>query len=161
MKIPERILQKIRPPVAPFERRDFRLEVKENEDLMIPSITINSAKLPAIVKVLNHEKYEENRKTKSLFGKYLWLIDEENGLRIIEENTPAPSERGIVCHTNISGGKKALQGGELWFCDNGLVYLNYRSGRYGASTADDLQEKHQEGVVEYFEYLGFTVESVD
>ena len=67
--------------------------------------------------------------------------------------TPNPAaERGNVCHTNITGGMPALQGGELWFGEDGNVYINNASGRYGANSI--LQE---EAVIEYFNLLGYDV----
>lgn len=84
-----------------------------------------------------------------LVGKYLWVID-KSGLKIIPESTPNPAvTRKMVCHTNITGGMPALQGGELWFGEDNRVYVNNKSGRYGADT--DVQEK---AVIAYFISLG-------
>jgi hypothetical protein len=72
--------------------------------------------------------------TKEVFEKkYLWVI-ETDGLRIIKEKTinpkrPAPKQ--YVCHTNLTGAKNALQGGEMYFCEDGNVYINNKSDRYG------------------------------
>lgn len=84
--------------------------------------------------------------------KYLWIIDTE-GLRIIHEMTPNPlATRGRVCHTNITGRRKALQGGELWFSTDDTVYINNQSGRFKAITFEQRQ-----AVLDYFRRLGFLV----
>jgi hypothetical protein len=74
--------------------------------------------------------------------------------QIILESIPNPEaqKKGVVCHTNITGGKPALQGGELWFGDDDKVYLNHYSGRYGAITVE-----HRQAVLAYFTSLGITV----
>lgn len=85
--------------------------------------------------------------------RYLWIINHD-GLFILLEFTPNPdAARGVVCHTNITKGAKALQGGELWFISSRHVVINYKSGRYGAET--DIQ---QEAVVDYFKSLGYRVD---
>jgi hypothetical protein len=154
MKILEKILNKLKPSVEPFERKNFTRKVRDSEKKILPSIQLTSSILPEIIKVFTQTEILEFIEQASIVGKYLWVIDEENGLRIIEENTPNPNfdlkAKKIVCHTNITGGEKALQGGEMWFCSNGVLYFNYWSGRYGAVT-----ELQKQGVIEYFEYLGF------
>lgn len=93
-------------------------------------------------------------------GKYLWIIDEQ-GLKVMPESTPNPySDRKIVCHTNITGGAPALQGGELWFGDDGKVYLNYKSGRYGAKIGS-LGTAHRIAVLEFFRSLSFDPVTLD
>ncbi len=51
-----------------------------------------------------------------------------------------PLESGLVKHTNLTGGKTACCGGEMWFdpADDGLVYANGCSGRYGPRTSAEL-----------------------
>jgi hypothetical protein len=85
--------------------------------------------------------------------RYLWIIN-HNGLFIILENTQnLDASRKVVCHSNITKGEKALQGGELWFLSASNLIINYKSGRYGAETEDQ-----ENSVIEYFESLGFDVE---
>lgn len=70
---------------------------------------------------------------------------------LILESTPNPyAARLVMCHINITGGKAALQGGELWFGTDGVIYINYKSGRYGAMT-----DEHRQTVVEYFNYVKY------
>jgi hypothetical protein len=85
-------------------------------------------------------------------GKYLWVID-RRGLRLLLESTPNPdSKRGFVCHTNITGGEPAAQGGELWFGTDNKDYLNTKSGRYGATSLAQAA-----ALLRYFQSLGFDV----
>jgi len=86
---------------------------------------------------------------------YLWIID-DNGLHIILEQTKNPkARRGVVCHTNITGGAPARQGGELWFGTDGRVYINNKSGRYGGV---HIPESQKQAVRDYFESFGYEVE---
>lgn len=90
-------------------------------------------------------------KTEGLRHKYLWVINDD-GLFIQLEATPNPNaERQCICHTNLTNGEKAYQGGEIWFHEDGTVYINYASGRYGAST-----KEHRQGVLQYFREVGYS-----
>lgn len=83
-------------------------------------------------------------------GQYIWVID-KTGLCMMLDATPNPAaKRGNVCHTNITGGTPALQGGELWFGEDGKIYVNNELGRYGAVTS-----KQEEAVIDYFISLGY------
>ncbi|MEA5403189.1 hypothetical protein VB776_09710 [Arcicella sp. DC2W] len=139
------------PTVEPFERVDFKRKVLEGEDLTAPfehlvyDATENSFPSDVILAEAN-DIINENAKEAT----YLWVIDNE-GLRIIPENTPnEKSSRKVVCHTNLTGGKNALQGGELWFGKDNHVYVNNKSGRYGCSTI-----KQREAIIEYFKCVGY------
>lgn len=91
---------------------------------------------------------------------FVWLIymkDGELQFRIIPDNTENPQGknkiggRPNVCHSNLSAGGKALQGGECWWCDEAkTMYVNYKSGRYRAVTL--VQWK---AVVEFFNHVGY------
>ena len=82
--------------------------------------------------------------------KYLWVISEW-GLRIILEATRnIARQKPFVCHTNLTGGGEAYQGGELWFCEDGRAGINFFSDRYGAQT-----QKQWRAVVGYFKRVGY------
>lgn len=83
--------------------------------------------------------------------KYLWVI-QNNGIRIIPERTPnlKRTRKQIVCHTNLTGEAEALQGGELYFCENGNLYINNSSDRFGCREEDVLYNTHREAVLSYF-----------
>ncbi|WP_375443896.1 hypothetical protein [uncultured Fibrella sp.] len=124
--------------------------ISVGEDILFDAETFNATnggKPPNCVVISSATVFQQSKD-----GLYLWVID-QNGLRILLEATPNPiAKRGVVCHTNITGGALALQGGELWFGDDDKVYINYSSGRYGALTA--VQE---EAVIDYFTSLGYDV----
>ena len=85
-------------------------------------------------------------------SKYLWVIG-IFGLRLIRENTRNSArvgEKKYVCHTNLTGGNEAYQGGELWFCKDGRIGINYFSDRYGATTVAQWK-----AVIQHFQNVGY------
>ena len=76
---------------------------------------------------------------------YLWVIDEMS-IKIIleltsnEKRRKARPERPYVCHTNITACKQAYIGGELYFCENGKIYINFASDRYGNPESVDKED---------------------
>lgn len=145
-------MQRLGPAVLPFERNQFNRAIEEGEDIIfaddilrvVNRNSLTPVTLPVSIVVQDHP----------MQGKYLWIIDEQ-GLKIMPESTPNPyADRKIVCHTNITGGAPALQGGELWFGDDGKVYLNYKSGRYGAKIGS-LGTVHRIAVLDFFRSLDF------
>ena len=86
-------------------------------------------------------------------AKYLWIINDK-GLFLLWEPTYAnPSTRHMVCHTNLTAGEPAYQGGQLWFLEDGSVIIDFHSGRYGATS--NLEE---DVVVAYFKLVGYEVQ---
>ena len=83
--------------------------------------------------------------------KYLWVI-RQNDMRIIPERIPnlKRTRKQIVCHTNLTGEAEALQGGELYFCENGNLYINNSSDRFGCREDHELYATHIEAVLQYF-----------
>jgi hypothetical protein len=77
----------------------------------------------------SQKRYSEITKRR----KYLWVLS-ENKILMAYENTPVENPRGFICHSNITGGRKAIIGGELWFLKNEFdeveVHINFDSGRY-------------------------------
>jgi len=92
---------------------------------------------------------------------YIWLIfliDGNLNFRLIpdqHENPAAKNKIGgreNVCHSNISAGGHALQGGECWWCgQKGRIYVNPKSGRYGAETLVQWN-----AVLEFFGHVGYS-----
>ncbi len=144
------LLARLGPAVLPFGRLLIGRRIKPGEDIPFPNhiIRLDAGNVPEnCIRCTPFDVIDLPADCK-----YLWIIDGD-GLRVIKETTPNTlAERGYVCHTNITGGAEALQGGELWFCTDDLIYLNYKSGRYGAETEDQKQ-----AVLDYFQQLGFTV----
>lgn len=143
-------LEALGPLVQPFERIDFINIILPYEATLFAVETHNVTAAGKPDKVITVTV--DTARQRLAQGRYLWIIDQE-GLKLILEATPNPkANRGVVCHTNITGGKPALQGGELWFGEDNRVYINYKSGRYGASTVG-----HRQAVLAYFRLLGFDV----
>jgi hypothetical protein len=73
---------------------------------------------------------------------FLWVID-STSLRILWEMTPnilrkeSRPDKPYVCHTNITGNSKAYIGGEMYFCENGNIYVNFLSDRYGVVATEE------------------------
>lgn len=85
--------------------------------------------------------------------KYLWVVSPENIPYILENgDIGAQLERESVSHTNLTGGKDAHCGGELWFRDETTFWLCGGSSRYKARCADEL-----EAVAVSFRRMGYEV----
>ncbi len=137
------------PAVLPFERTQFTRQVLDGEDVIFVDSILTIDRIYSSGKLLTDIKLILSNDP-PMQEKYLWVID-KNGLKLLPETTPNQlAARKVVCHTNITGGAKAYQGGELWFGDDGKVYINNRSGRYGADTLSQ-----RTAVLDYFRSLGF------
>ena len=154
------LLKRLGPSVTPFERRNagnpdsLPVYASESEKIKLTEfiIEITSANDLAKLKLVEIDPIFADF---PFDKKYLWIID-KNGFKVIPEATLNPfagkDDRKVVCHTNITGGAEALQGGEVWFSTNKEAVINFKSGRYGAN------EPHQvEAILEFFTLLGFTV----
>ena len=76
-------------------------------------------------------------------GCHLWVIISARCPFILEHAVVTPPPRsGSVKHTNLTGGRPACCGGEIWFdpADVSLVYVNGCSGRYGPRTPGELED---------------------
>ena len=139
------------PAVSPFERTQFSRRVLDGEDIIFIDHIIDAGREdnPASIVRVDHTLVTNG--DPPMDGKYLWIID-ESGLKLLAESTPNPfAARKVVCHTNITGGEKAYQGGECWFGTDGQVYINNRSGRYGAQTLTQ-----RSAILDYFRTMGYT-----
>ena len=101
-----------------FEKKGKKLSFGEDDDFS--SNLVNYKTNDFWVKYLNYFVDErfiiDNTFIIDRKKSFLWVID-ATGLKIILESTPNPrSDRGCVCHTNITNGGKAIQGGEIFFC---------------------------------------------
>lgn len=97
----------------------------------------------------------------SQFGKprddsmHIWLIASDAVQYAIEKGALGRStSRGRLAHTNLSGGKPAHCGGELWFHDEIRVYVTGCSGRYAPRSDLELHD-----AVECFRGAGYEVAS--
>lgn len=124
-------IKELGPEILPFERNPEGLRsIVDGEAILFKDNLYDATenRKPDNVILVNPDEIENNPS----YGRYLWIIDKK-GLWLILEATPNPESkiRGCVCHTNIAGGAKALQGGELWFGKDDTIYFNFKSGRYG------------------------------
>jgi hypothetical protein len=72
--------------------------------------------------------------------KYLWILNTEKLPFILEFCEACKStNRGKASHTNLTGGAKALCGGELWFGSGTNIFINGGSGRYPPETPEQLE----------------------
>lgn len=97
---------------------------------------------------LTTQELEENRIMdggKLLDKCYLWVIDHIS-IKIIWEKTmnvrrgEEIPQKPYVCHTNITGCAPAYIGGELYFCENGNIYVNFASDRYGRPETEEKKQ---------------------
>ena len=87
--------------------------------------------------------------------KYLWTID-NRGVNIALEETPFPTPRGNIVHTNLSS--EASIGGEAWFTSENEVTINAGSGRFGAGSG--ATQAQWQAAVRFWEGLGYKVRAV-
>ena len=85
---------------------------------------------------------------------YIWVIDGsgipyviEMPLSILRDNEPK--------HTNLTGGRMAYVGGELWFRSECCMYVSGGSGRF-----PPFNEEQLEAVVEVFKSFSYSVRSL-
>jgi hypothetical protein len=116
----------------------------EAEKTLFASHNLSDDGLPEGVHLASEENTNNN-------DCYLWVID-NTGIKVLWEQTHCESDRGYICHTNITGGEKAYHGGELWFVAGNKIILNHDSGRYDHGTPEE-----KAAVKAAFESLGFEV----
>lgn len=86
--------------------------------------------------------------------RYLWVIDDK-GVPFIKEVPVVGLEAEIPKHTNLTGGRPAYAGGELWFQTAELLFVSGGSGRYEPIHPEQLSD-----AVCVFEAYGYTVTSL-
>lgn len=144
------LLINLGPLTLPFGRTsEPGRSIEKGAAILFPSYNANHNGTPDDVVYYNDAEGIHNNKKEST---YLWIISQNGDLLILLEQTPNKnSPRKHVCHTNITGGAEAYQGGELWFISDQKIIINRKSGRYGGN---DSQEKY---IIEYFELSGYEV----
>lgn len=87
---------------------------------------------------------------------FLWVALRDR-IKIVNEMARAVKRLSgdAIKHTNLTGGKKAYSGGELWFTGERCVTINGASGRYGPRTEAELA-----GIVKVFCESGWCVTSL-
>jgi hypothetical protein len=87
--------------------------------------------------------------------KYLWVVRPDAVPFALELLSGVEFKRGCLSHTNLTGGKPAHSGGEMWFVDPETVVLNGGSGRYPPRSPAEL-----EALTVAFKTCGFRVASM-
>lgn len=152
--------EKLGPAVEPFDRSPNKAtkSLQRGETLKYTTAQgvydATNNNYPAAYKTITLKELEQlqNPAFDIIEKKYLWIID-DTGVYIIPESTfnpirPAPKQ--YVCHTNLTGGATALQGGELYFCEDGALYINNKSDRYGCFRDGRDENAQRIAVLEYF-----------
>lgn len=74
-----------------------------------------------------------------LDGRHLWVVRQVDVVHASERSPFGKNvEKGVIKHTNLTGGEPAHSGGELIFLNETTICVNGRSGRYGPRTADEM-----------------------
>lgn len=87
-------------------------------------------------------------------NKYLWTLD-HRGINIALENTPFPTPRGVIVHSNLSA--EAYIAGEAWFRGDRVI-INAGSGRFGDRSG--VPSRAFQGAIRYWQHLGYEVEAI-
>ena len=84
---------------------------------------------------------------------FLWIALKDR-IKIVREKANASKRLKLkrIKHTNLSGGRYAYSGGELWFVSNDTIIINGCSGRYGPRTKDQF-----DNMVGIFKATGWNV----
>lgn len=157
-------IEVLKPLITPFERSGQKsiekdlLEGEGHNEEFIPFIHNgeNNSK-PVQYTEITLEELQEHRILEG--GSYrekcfLWVIDSES-IKMIWEGTHnyirSAINKPFVCHTNITGCAKAYLGGEIYFCEDGNIYVNFKSDRYGRPETEIKRQM----AIEYMEYVGY------
>ena len=92
--------------------------------------------------------------TDATANRYLWVIDAK-GIPYIIESPIAVLGNELPKHTNLTGGKDAYLGGEMWFASSMALYISGGSGRYPPVDGTQLEE-----AVQVFHAFGYDVTSL-
>ena len=69
---------------------------------------------------------------------YLWVLT-DGGILFIKETPIAELNSALPKHTNLTGGKPAYVGGQLWFETGESIFVSGGSGRYKPIDAEQLE----------------------
>lgn len=156
----DKIVKQLGGKVIPFQR--FNEIYKKNKQVgrgECDSFNNNVILIDHIEKIPKQNRISENinefnsdNKDAIKKNRYLWIIDEDGFKIIFEQTKNLNSDREIVCHTNITEGKEAIQGGELWIVSDSKLFINNMSGRYDHTSDEAFQE-----AINFIKKIGFDV----
>jgi len=160
----EKHISALKPLIDPFERSPSKninndlFEGEKHNDEFLPFIHdgIDNNKPKQYCEITIEELIEHKILNYGSFSDkcFLWVIDEIS-IKIIWEGTPnvlrSPIGKPYVCHTNITACGKAYLGGEMYFCEDGNIYVNFKSDRYGRPQT----EAQKEMAIQYMQDVGY------
>lgn len=150
--------------VEPFGRSNKAPEArilkdgeKESDGFSPPAHPAEFDGMPNGIVYVTEEEIEAHLKVRGRFKEkcFLWVID-ETMIRIIREKTQnikRAFDATCVCHTNLTGGEQARVGGEMFFAEDGQVFINPWSDRYGGI---NISADEWEATKQYFIKVGYT-----
>src|SRR5260221_1582650 len=111
---------------------------------------------PANNEEITRPKSLPNTSEKAAEARYLWVIRVEDVPVALEEcEWSRKLQDTKIKHSNLTSGKPAHSGGEIWFISDDRIAINANSGRYGAESNDELQQ-----IVDALRTCGFYVTSM-
>ena len=89
-------------------------------------------------------------------ARHLWVIRSED-FPVALEDCPWGKvlQSGKIKHSNLTGGRSAHSGGEIWFIGEDKIAVNAASGRYGAENEQEFNQ-----IVEALRRSGYRVASM-
>lgn len=148
-------IKSLRPLKAPFEgnpRKSIEKDLLEGEkhndefiEFIYDGFENKPPKQYVEITLQDLHTNEVHRGGKFLSRCFLWVIDEIS-IKIIWEKTPnslrsaSRPDKPYVCHTNITGSRSAYIGGEMYFCEDGTIYVNFSSDRYGVAASEENKQ---------------------
>lgn len=121
-----------------YDGKDNQMPTQFSDELLVTDVEI--------------EHYKIDKGNPYPAKSFLWVIDERS-VKILWEMTPnslrgaVRPDRPYVCHTNITGNGKAYIGGEMYFCQNGTILINFSSDRYGVVASEEKKNM----AIQYFQ----------
>ena len=101
-----------------------------------------------------HRGYPPKSRSETGHHRYLWVINDE-GLPFVKEIKNVHLKSNLPKHTNLTGGRPAYAGGELWFGTEEALFVSGGSRRYKPIHSVQLEE-----AVGVFRAFGYTVTSL-
>ncbi|WP_186173350.1 hypothetical protein [Burkholderia gladioli] len=145
---------------ATYPLRKPNLERKQSEDELLQLKSddglLNWQTSPAAVPAehLDSQVVPSDNRQLDQGKKYLWVIEKDAVTIALEDCNYAQQslQRHRLSHTNLTGGREAHTGGELWFITANEIIMNGGSSRYAPRSAQELNSS-----AEAFSKTGYRV----
>ena len=163
-KLTDKHISVLEPLIQPFERsptksidKDLHEGEKHNDEFLLLIHNGIENHQPTQYREITTQELIEHRilEGNSYRDKcFLWVIDNDS-IKIIWEGTTnflrSSIDKPFVCHTNITACARAYIGGEMYFCEDGNIYVNFKSDRYGRSETEEKRKM----AIDYMEFVGY------